>query len=95
MTLVELLEQAKACIPNERAWWRGYTDDTTRMCHCPITAIAHIGNRRHKLRRDAYDCFRAALFGSRIEDWNDDPNTTFADLQAAFDKAIEYARRKI
>lgn len=79
----DALRKAKALIPDERHWWRGpKTGPRPDGCHCVVTACLEQGSS-----------YIVGLFERVIQQnaatWQDSPATTFADLQAAFDLAIE------
>ena len=63
---------------------------------CPSVAITEQFSLEEMVRElpPALDFFRQAICGGAIPDWNDTPGRTKAEVLAAFERAIELARRE-
>jgi hypothetical protein len=93
MTIHEILIAAKALIPDEEHWWRGSHISGPRWddCCCPVIAMHEASGAATDAWMRACDLFDE-IIGGRAASWNDDPSRTFAEVHAAFDRAIEATR---
>jgi hypothetical protein len=95
------LRQARATIAN-KGWTQG-TWDNIDGCACTLGAIRlackiiapygqptkiEYNQQDYDLAMRTEDHFKQVTGINNIIDWNDDPNTTRAEVLAAFDKAI-------
>ena len=98
MSVVEILEEAKALIDTPEKWTKG---EWTRpisdeeYCHCAEGAINECLNIDFSNLadvRNAHYFFTKAIGTQLIPEWNDAPERTYAEVMEAFDKAIELAK---
>lgn len=98
MTAAAILTAALALCDTPSKWWRGDLVSDAMSCHCPITAIDEV--TAYGASGNAVEAVR--LFGEAIgadtvlgiTAWNDARERTHAEVRAAFERAIEIARRR-
>ncbi len=97
MTTLEILKAARALIDREEKWTRGavartahgyqvQSIDDSAVQFCILGALAKASNN-WKLCLMAGDSLRG-LLKTAIQEFNDAPTTTHADVLALFDRAI-------
>jgi hypothetical protein len=105
MTTAELLRAAKAKLADETCWTKGALarnadglpvdpDDPTAVCWCSDGAIQAVTTYHRSFRANLRVRVERACGGVWVEDFNDAPDTTFADVHRAFDTAIEVAEQR-
>lgn len=94
----ENLIAAKALIDTPEKWLKGALSDDKETCFCAMGALGHVGG--FGLVASDVTPEMASLIGSipssflwtkqknRLAAFNDDPETTHADIMALFDRAI-------
>ena len=96
--VADLLRRAKAKIPTPETWTRGeFARDlggkvvggasAHAVCWCAYGAIQAVAHES-TLREDAEDAIASQVPSGYVADFNDAPETTHADVLAAFDRAI-------
>jgi hypothetical protein len=100
MTVSEHLERALATFgPNGEHWTKGNgTLSPQRPFYCTLSAIAKLYLHKDKdeyvvARIKARKYLGSALGNPKLADWNDNPNTTWNDVKALFEKAISLAKQ--
>ena len=103
MTPAQALRDAKALIATPETWTRDFMARTksgrqigaaseNAQCWCCIGAILNVsGGLFTEASLRAEDLLFDAIPDVSIPDFNDNPNTTHADVMAAFDRAIKLA----
>lgn len=86
MTTLEILRAAREHLSNPENWCKGLGDGSPSP-RCVEVALMHAGDHRH-VASGALSLVRPSSYQSNVE-WNDDPETTHADVLAALDAAIE------
>lgn len=106
MTPAELLRKARALLEMQNHWTKrafalnaeGYVTDPTgndAVCWCSVGAIRRVAGGAHRTAViESTNALTACLSGRYISEFNDDPNTTHADVLAMFDRAIARAETK-
>lgn len=103
MNAAEILIAARAVIGEPKAWIKGMnaraadgievdSHDPNAVCFCALGAVNRV-TERFGDGHCARDALREAINDFSIDNWNDDPETTHADVLAAFDKAIKKAQQ--
>jgi hypothetical protein len=89
----EILIEARKKVESESNWARDYPSLKQGIDkHCCLTAITFTASG---VERDtAVSAFRLAIDNPIIQDWNDAPGRTHAEVLAAFDRAIEVAKEQ-
>lgn len=102
----EVLRAARELIPSEMHWWRG-GQIPTQYAHlqqqCAVTAINRASNHTVSISSKCLEVFIEANdlvddenkdIEDWIGDWNDDPKTSFEDLQLGWKRAIALAEER-
>ena len=105
METVDILKAARALIDTPEKWTRGLNardahgqdvrpNSLEAVCFCARGAIIRSAGFEHI---DAYELLQNALpIGGNdfVPAYNDNPDTTHADIMALFDRAIELAEKQ-
>ncbi len=106
MTPLSVLIAARERVATPDRWTRGYwahdaaggscgPADAQATCWCSIGAmIAAVAPAGAETMLDARSLFKAANGINHVPRWNDDPARTHAEVLAAFDLAVELARKE-
>jgi hypothetical protein len=87
---VEALKAARAMV-KERWCPQGGSDEMGGVC--PLIAVSRQYPDPGDEYQHALDFVRRAIGGGCIPEWNEAPERTQAEVEAAFDRAIDLARR--
>ena len=98
-TTAQVLRDAKALIADPDHWIKGKNTvlNDGQICRCSAGAIRSAAIHQSDgpvSSQPAYFAMWAATGGPRLTAWNDHPETTHADVMAAFDRAIESEEAK-
>lgn len=97
----EILEKALDLIRDPECWIQrceyGFRGD--KHCYCAfgaLTAVERFAKTASDAEKFSAFVFLRKVIGTNdiddIQDWNDDPNTTHAEVVAAFEEAIKRAK---
>lgn len=104
MTPADVLRAAKARIATPERWTQGTfardrdggavdmkTEREEAVCWCSLGAIEYACDPDEAVSARAMCLLMEAIGEDSIEDWNDHPRRTHAEVLAAFDRAIAIA----
>lgn len=104
MSPAEVLRKAADLIEPEGAWTQGHgardedgapitSSSEAAVCWCAFGAIWHAQGRMIIGETPAEAALGKVIGGARIDDWNDAPGRTQAEVVAALRKAADLAER--
>ena len=93
MSTVEILRAARERLSVPGVWAKGEDLGAARLCAATAVCRATAALDEVPAPSRALDALKKALGDDSIVEWNDDPDTTLADVLALYDRAIEAVRR--